>query len=169
MKKLVILFIAIAGFAVNSQAQVSATATASAFIVAPITIVNAGNMNFGNVAVGASAGTVILTPGGVRSATLGVTLPTVVPGTITAAHFTVGGTASYTYAITLPVGATTVTEGGGATMTVDTWTSFPTPSGVIGGAGSQTLDVGATLHVGANQPTGLYVSGTPFTVTVNYN
>jgi hypothetical protein len=53
-------------------------------------------------------------------------------------------------------------------MTVNTFTSTPTPTGTLTG-GTETLRVGATLNVGASQPAGTYVSGTPFTVTVNYN
>ena len=161
---LVILFF---GFTAGTFAQVSATATATATIVTPITIVNAGNMNFGNVAVGSSLGTVIMTPAGSRSATGGVTLP-VVTGTVSAATFTVSGQANYTYSITLPGSATTISSGGNS-MTVDTWTSNPTPTGTLSSGGTQSLTVGATLHVGASQAAGTYVSGTPFTVTVNYN
>ena len=53
-------------------------------------------------------------------------------------------------------------------MTVDTWTSTPTPTGTLTG-GSQTLNVGATLNVPASSPSGVYTSATPFNVTVNYN
>ncbi len=53
-------------------------------------------------------------------------------------------------------------------MTVDTWTSSPTPTGTLTG-GTETLTVGATLNVGASQAAGTYISGTPFDVTVNYN
>jgi hypothetical protein len=72
-----------------------------------------------------------------------------------------------TFGITLPAAATTITAV--TNMTVDTWTSTPTPTGTLPG-GTQTLTVGATLHVGASQAAGVYTSGaTPFTVTVNYN
>ncbi|HBC79095.1 MAG TPA: hypothetical protein DCZ51_10735, partial [Bacteroidales bacterium] len=70
--------------------------------------------------------------------------------------------------ITLPAAATTITSGAN-TMTVDTWTSSPSGTGTLSAGGSQALTVGATLNVGASQPAGTYVSGTPFTVTVNYN
>ncbi len=53
-------------------------------------------------------------------------------------------------------------------MTVDTFTSTPSGTGSLAG-GSQTLSVGATLHVAAAQAAGTYTSATPFTVTVNYN
>jgi len=170
MKKITILVSLVALFTIASltvNAQVSATATATGTIVTPIAIANSGNMNFGNVAVSGIAGTVILTPAGTRTKGGGVTLPAV-PGTVTAAHFAVTGTSNYTYSITLPLTATTVTSGSN-TMTVTAFTSTPTTTGTLSGTGTQTIDVGATLNVGANQAAGTYVSGTPFSVTVNYN
>jgi hypothetical protein len=165
--KLVLAVLALTAFSTSSFAQASATATATATIVTPISITEAVNMNFGNVAVQTgTGGTVVLTPAGVRTATGGVTLPAVT-GTVTAASFTVNGQGTYTYAITLPATATTLTNGAN-TMTSDTWTSTPSATGALT-AGTQNLNVGATLHVAAAQAAGLYVSGTPFTVTVNYN
>jgi hypothetical protein len=154
-------------FSSGAIAQATATATATATIVTPISITKTVDMNFGNVAVQTAAGgTVVLTPLGVRSVTGGVTLPAVF-GTVTAASFTVNGQGTYTYAITLPATATTLTSGAN-TMTADTWTSSPSATGALT-AGTQTLSVGATLNVAAAQAAGLYVSGTPFNVTVNYN
>lgn len=165
--KLFAIAIAVIGFTTTSIAQVTKTATATGTIVTPINLVNAGDINFGNVAVSATAGTVILAPAGTRTITGGVTLPGV-PGTVSAAKFDVSGTPAYTYAITLPSTATTVTSGGN-TMTVNAFTSSPSTTGVLDGAGKQTISVGATLNVGATQASGIYVSGTPFDVTVNYN
>ena len=123
-------------------------------------------MNFGNVAVNASTGTVILTPAGARSATGGVTFIPASPGTVTAASFTVTGLAGLTYSITIPT-TLTITDGTN-NMTVNNFTSSPTPTGTLTG-GSETLTVGATLQVGANQVAGVYTTTTPFDVTVNYN
>lgn len=155
-------------FSASSFAQVSASASATATIVSPIAISKTVDMNFGNVAVSAVAGTVILPPSGPRTTGGGVTLPATT-GTVTAASFTVTGTPAYTYAITLPAAATTISQGAN-TMTVDTWTSTPTVAagGLLTG-GTQTLLVGGTLHVAAGQASGTYVSGVNFTVTVNYN
>lgn len=165
--KLFAIAIVVLGFASNSFAQVTATATATGTIITPITIANTGNMNFGNVAVSATGGTVILAPAGTRTITGGVTLPAV-PGTVAAAHFLVTGTNNYTYSITLPVVATTVTSGAN-TMTVTAFTSNPGTTGTLSATGTQTIDVGATLNIAANQAAGTYVSGTPFPVIVNYN
>jgi hypothetical protein len=165
--KFLVSGIVMIAFSATTFAQVSATATATATIVSPIAIAKTVDMNFGNVAASAALGTVVLTPAGGRSATGGVTLPATA-GTVTAASFTVTGTPGYTYAITLPAAALTITSGG-PSMTVDTWTSSPTPTGTLV-AGTSTLTVGATLHVGANQASGVYgVPAETFTVTVNYN
>ncbi|UPK72684.1 DUF4402 domain-containing protein [Chitinophaga filiformis] len=159
---------ALACLATAAHAQETATATATATIVTPISITKDVDMNFGNVAVQSStAGTVVLTPAGTRSATGGVTLPSTA-GTVTAASFTVSGTSGYTYTITLPSTALTITSGSN-TMTVTNFTSDPSGANGTLTGGSEVLNVGATLNVSAAQPAGTYVSGTPFSVTVNYN
>ena len=170
MKNLFLIAIIVLGFTVNSFAQVKATATASATIIAPITLVKVNDMNFGNIAVDATlAGTVVLLPDGTRSATGGVTATAILGGTITAAVFTVGGEGSNTYAITIPKVAHTIKHATTTdVMVVNAFTSTPTTTGILT-AGTQTLQVGATLNVSANQKAGLYTSTTPFDVTVNYN
>jgi hypothetical protein len=167
MKKLLCVASALV-FSAGAFAQVNATADASATIIAPITITWVADMNFGNVAPSGVAGTVDLATDASRTATNCTVYGGAAAGTVTAAEFTVGGTAGMTYSITLPGAATTI-SGPGLDMTVDTWISNPTPTGTIGGGGTQTLLVGATLNVGASQTAGSYTSGTPFTVTVNYN
>ncbi len=151
-------------FAMHSFAQETATAT----IVTPISITKTVDMNFGNVAVqSTTGGTVVLAPDGTRTQTGGVILP-VTPGTVTAASFTVNGQGTYTYAITLPSTALNLSDGASHTMTVTAFTSTPSGTGALT-AGTQTLNVGGTLNVGAGQTAGVYVSATPFNVTVNYN
>jgi hypothetical protein len=173
LTKSLTLAIVMIAFSASTFAQVNATASAAATIIAPIAILKTVDMDFGNVAVSAALGTVVLTPAGGRSTTGGVTLPATA-GTVTAASFTVSGQAAFTYSITLPAGATTISDGAGSTMTVDTWTSTPTPTGALDGTGNQTLTVGATLNVAGSQTPGAYSSGAAggsgdFTVTVNYN
>lgn len=164
---ILILITLLVGFSITSYSQATATTTATATIVTPISITKTVDMNFGNVAVqAATGGTVILDPAGSRTSTGGVTLPATT-GTVSAASFTINGNSSYTYSITLPSSAVTLTNGA-ATMTATTFTSTPSATGTLT-AGTQTLTVGATLNVGAAQTAGVYVSGTPFNVTVNYN
>ena len=171
MNKLFLIPFVLIGFAVNSFAQSSADATATATVIQAIAITNVNDMNFGNVAVsGATAGTVVIDPqDGSRTSTGGVTLPAV-QGTVSAASFTVTGEGTSTYAITLPVGNYVITNPGLETMNVNTFTSFP--SVVDGGvltAGEQTLNVGSTLDISAGQAPGVYTNATGFEVTVNYN
>jgi len=160
--------VAVLGFASGASAQETATATATATIVTPISITKTVDMNFGNVAVqSTTGGTVVISTAGVRSATGGVTLPAT-GGTVSAASFTINGQGTYTYAITLPSSDVSLSDGASHTMTVNTFTSNPSGTGQLT-AGTQTLKVGATLNVAAAQAAGVYVSGTPFSVTVNYN
>ena len=162
----------ILGFSANSFGQqgVDATATSSGTIVSPIAISKTDDMNFGNVAVNANAGTVVLTPAGTRpTVTGGVSLPANT-GTVAAASFTVTGATGYTYAISLP--STHTVSFGANNMTVNAFSSTPTvAAGGVLTAGSETLLVGATLNVSGSQAAGTYTSAvlSPFTVTVNYN
>jgi protein-disulfide isomerase len=120
---------------------------------------------FGSFAPGVSSGTVTISPAGARSSGGGVFL--VSSGAGAAASYTVGGTSSATYAITLPSNGEVVLTSGPNSMAVNNFSSSPAGTGVIGGGGTQTLSVGATLTVGGNQATGSY-SGS-FNVTVEYN
>jgi hypothetical protein len=165
------LAIVMIAFSASSFAQVSASATAnaSATIVAPITLAHVSDLNFGNVVTSTAIGTVTLDPAGVRTAALGASILAAQPGTVSVATFTVGGNIGWTYAITLPASVLIDDAGAGVAMTVDTFTSTPSGTSTIPGAGTETLTVGATLHVGISQVAGLYTSATPFTVTVNYN
>ncbi len=150
-----------------SFAQATATASATANIITPITIALVTNMNFGNIAVSpTSGGTVVLAPASSRTSTGGVTLPATT-GTVAAASFTVSGASGYTYAITLPTTAT-LNDGSSHTMGMSAFTSSPSGTGVLTG-GTQTLNVGATLTVSAAQAPNSYTNSTAVPVTVNYN
>ncbi len=154
-----------------------ATAQAGATIITPIAITRVHHLQFGGVVASSTPGTVELaassaaarTPGG------GVTLPTGVAGSPTAASYTVTGESGATYTITIPLTAavTTVSDGASHTMDVDTWTNNFGATSTIGTGTLATLYVGATLHVGGSQAPGVYSSASsggtgPFSVTVNY-
>ena len=167
MKNLITLIAAVVLVAVaaTANAQVTGTATGSATIITPIAITKTVDMNFGNIAVGASLGTVVLATDNTRTKSGGVTLPAAA-GTVTAAQFTVTGLGTSTFSITLP---TTYSIASGAnTMNIDTFTSTPSGIGTLIG-GSLTIKVGATLDVAASQAAGSYTNGTGFPVVVNYN
>jgi len=131
--------------------------------ILPITLGKGTDLRFGELFVGGSPGTCVVSPLGVRSSTGGVGLG----GTYStgAATFTVGGDPLAAFSVTLP-GATTMTSGVDG-MTVNGFTSDPDGAGQLDAVGIQTLTIGATLNVGANQAPGDY-SGS-FSVTVSYN
>lgn len=132
---------------------------------AVISLMNTQALAFGGFVAG-SGGSVVVAPSGARSATGGVVLVASRAGA--AAQFSVSGDPNFTYAISLPVnGTVTLSDGAGHSMNVNNFTSSPSVTGQLSGAGTQQLSVGATLAVGSNQPTGAY-SGS-FVVSVNYN
>ncbi len=158
----------VAGLSASAQQTSTASSGVSATIITPISITKTQDMNFGNIAVSTSSGgTVVLAPAGTRTTTGGVTLPATT-GSPAAASFTVSGQDNYTYAITLPSSAVTIDDNASHTMDVTTFTSNPSTTGTLS-SGTQTLNVGATLTVGAAQAVGTYSADVPFDVTVNYN
>jgi hypothetical protein len=165
MKKIIAMSVILFAFAAGTFAQSNTTtASATAVIVSPITITRDADLSFGNIIADADGGTVTVDPAGTRTLT-GLTSPSIT-GTITAASFTVAGLTDATYSITLPASHTI--SFGGNDMTVDTFTSTPSGTGTLTG-GTETLNVGATLTVGSNQPAGTYTNAAGFDVTVNYN
>ncbi len=173
MKKMKKLFSAAVVCIVAStslNAQTSASATASATIVSPISIVKDVDMDFGNVSVSTLAGGIVTLDPSVSGTRTpngggGVSLPAVT-GTVSAAQFTVSGQANFTYDISLPVSATL--SNAGNNMVADNFTSS-VATGTLDGSGVETFYVGADLNVNAGQPAGVYTTGSPFFVIVNYN
>jgi hypothetical protein len=162
-------------FANNSfaQSEASTNGTATATIIAPISIAAKGaGLQFGNIAIHASnSGTVTVPLSGARTFTGGVTLPAST-GDVAPAEFEVTGDVSRTFIVTLPASATlTITGGGTATMTVDnfvcTYGSTLVTDSQLSSAGKATFFVGARLLVNGGQDQGEY-TGT-FPVIVDYN
>jgi len=156
-------------FAGNALAQSTSRASANATVVAPVTMTKNVDMNFGNAAVSASTGgMVILSPGSSRTTSGGgITLPATA-GSVSAAGFTVSGAPGYTYNISLP-GSALISGPGAATMTVTSFTSIPSATGTLNAGGTQALYVGATLYVSPAQAAGIYTNAAAVPVTVNYN
>ncbi|MFV8392079.1 DUF4402 domain-containing protein [Flavobacterium sp. LB2P6] len=169
-------------FSTSALAQQSASATTApttTTIVAPITISNTAALTFGSFATTSEVGTLKVATDGVRSKTGGVTLTSNNVGG-TAASFTVGGEAGYSYAISIPTSlsltTTTVATGTGTTASSQTMTVNSLLTSLADGArvglltgGTQSFTIGGTLNVNAYQSVGAYTSATGLTVTVNYN
>jgi hypothetical protein len=137
--------------------------------VDPTSLVLTGSINlaFGDIFSSDTAGSVVLTPAGGRTAFPGATLNT---GSSTwhPASVTFTGAANALYTITLPTSPITLTSTSSSTdtLTVGNFTSTPSGTGILT-SGSATVNVGATLNVAKSQPQGTY-NGT-FKVTVAYN
>ncbi|MBE6450402.1 MAG: DUF4402 domain-containing protein [Alphaproteobacteria bacterium] len=133
----------------------------------PITISNISNMSFGTVVSPTAAGTIVLAPDG------NVTLNNVTmlsKKDATAGQATVSGVAGRTIQASVsPESLEIKTSDNANSMTVDTFTFAPStvftlPAG--DGLSTQNIAVGATLHVGKDQPAGSYTGS--FTVNLIY-
>lgn len=129
------------------------------------TLSNTGALSFGSFTAGAG-GSITVTPAGARFKSGSVILVSQ-GGSASAAQFTISGTPSAAFAISLPAdGSVTLSDGGSGSMALNGFTSSPAASGVLSGGGTLQINVGATLTVGSLQAAGSY-SGA-FNVTVNY-
>jgi hypothetical protein len=123
-------------------------------------VTNNSGLGFGLIVASAGAGSVTVSPAGVRSAAGGVVLAN---GTgVSAAMFTAAGPSFGVYSVVLP--NSTTLSAGANNMAVDTFTSNPSGGGNLDGGGSATVRVGATLHVAAGQQTGAYSGTFPLTL-----
>jgi hypothetical protein len=148
-----------------SRSRAFLTATALLGVVAVSfsqSIQTNSDLTFGRIAAGSAPGTVTISPLGSRTSSGGVTLAS---SSFGAARFTVSGNPNLSFAILLP--ATQALTGGGEPLVVDTFQSFPSETGILDGSGNRILELGATIHIPANQARGTY-SGS-FEVTVTYN
>jgi Domain of unknown function (DUF4402) len=148
--------------------------TAEAVVIKKLGFVQVDDLEFGKLFAGTTAGTVVVSPSGVRTTTGGVT---VAGGLVQPATFV--GYGSFNQFVTISIDANTqimTRVGGTQTMQFDTFVIGSTPSAPITTAprtfriGSATgifrFPIGATLRVAANQVPGNYVGD--FRITLNY-
>lgn len=157
----------IAAYSNQAAAQATATSSADAVIATPITLTNTAGLNFGTILAGTAASTVQMTAAASPTRTVTGGDASLIASTISAATFTVDGNAGQTYAITLPAdGSVTITSGAN-TMSINGFTHSEGATPTLSGTPPDTIHVGATLSVGANQAAGTYTGS--FDVTVAYN
>jgi hypothetical protein len=131
---------------------------------AAVTFQNNAALAFGSLVAVPSVGTVTISSAGSRS------VNAVIP-------FGGGGFSPASFTVTIPAGdprfsivlpsSATLADGMGNTMAVDRFESTPASGKVDrSGTDSATISVGATLHVGGNQPPGSY-SGTFLVMVTN--
>lgn len=119
-------------------------------------------MNFGEVVISESHGTVILFPNGSRTAAGGASFPVQRTKIPTAATFIVIGEES-DYSIYMP--EEILLSDGTRSLKVDNFTHTGTGSLVNG---KETVNIGATLHINGWQVPGTYQSNNGMRVTVQY-
>jgi hypothetical protein len=162
--KIFAIALVILGFTVTSFAQNS---TASAKILAGLTVTKTTDLNFGTMTVPTTPATVTLTPAAVLSSTGTITLLAQAP-VAAVASYGVSGDLNANYAITLPANGVVTITSGVNTMAVDNFTSSKALNlSTLDGAGADSFTVGATLILGTNQPAGSYAGA--YNVTVAYN
>lgn len=159
----------VAAYSNQVQAQTTATSSADAVIATPISIINTAGLNFGTILANATlADTVTLTAAAAPTRTANSGNVTLLASTISAAAFTVNGTANQTFAITLPADPAGISISNGAqSMVVNGFAHSAGATPTLPAAPPMTLYVGATLNVGINQASGSYNGS--FDVTVAYN
>lgn len=159
------LALAVSGLVGGAASAYAATSsgTATAEIITAISIANNQDLAFGSIVPSSTGDTVAVATDG--TVTCGANVTCVDQSTKTAGAFTVSGEAGYSYAITLPSGDVQLSNGT-ETMTVNNFSSNPSGTGTLTG-GTDSINVGGTLNVSANQAQGSY-SGS-YDVTVEYN
>jgi Mat/Ecp fimbriae major subunit len=142
---------AIAAAALVSTGAQAATEIADARveIIAPVTLLQTAQLDFGIVAPGAGAGTVTMGTGsGTPTCSAGLTC---VGG---GSRGTFDLTAAAGYSVDITVDTSTSLSNGAQSMTL---TLAPGAATIIANGGTQTFYVGGSLAVGANQAAGTYV------------
>jgi hypothetical protein len=119
-------------------------------------------LTFGQIIAGWTAGTVTITPEGLRAVSGVVQAPAAGfgPSMFTV---TITGNGNPNYTITMPP-STTLNGPGGASMLVDSFQRTATAGKVDPRTREETLNVGATLHIKAGQTAGAYSGTYPITV-----
>jgi hypothetical protein len=154
---------------VNGYAA-SDTATATATVIAPITITKTFDLAFGKFAPGVG-GSVTVSNSGARTAT-GAIL-SAVGSTPTAAQFNVVGDALATYSIAIAPDATIVSGANSMALAVTSdltganVTTGNVTAGTLSALGAQTIFIGGSLTVNSAQVAGAYTGN--IVVTVEYN
>lgn len=149
-----------------AQFTANGSVNSSANVVRILSVSSTSDLSFGTFAAGSSAGTVVMSASGNRSATGGVTLVSSAGGSQGTVSLT--GTPNTSYSVTFPGSVTLTATSGTATMNLGTFTTTMTSNqGLLNSGGSGSFGIGGTLNVAANQPIAVYVGS--FTVTLSYN
>jgi hypothetical protein len=163
MNTSILLAVILIVFSANAAAQ-TASATIDVEIESrTLTLANTGGLNFGKIVPYGSGGAIYVNPiDGVPSANNAFISDAT---DIRVSTWVVSGIPGAPYAVTLPTSV--AISNGPNTMNVRTFGRSGQTLLFLDAAGNGSFNVGAALHVGANQAAGIY-TGT-FNVTVSYN
>lgn len=157
----------------------TASASATAEVITPITVAKNADLVFGNLVAG--NGNVTVSTDGTRTKT-GSTALVATGSSPTAAKFTVSGQGSQTFSISTSGTSTQLSTGGGTPSTMAFTLILDALSGLDAAAqdvtsgvdatgtlsnGKATIYAGGTVAVGASQAAGTYTGA--ISVTVDYN
>lgn len=148
--------VSLVGLAATGAQAATASANATATILAPVTVTKTADLLFGNIAATAAANVSISAAGVVNCGGL------VCNGTQNPAAFGVTGTTGQTVAVTIPVTTATLTSGVNTIALSALASSVPT----IVLDGTDAFTVGGTIAVANAQAAGVYTGS--FNVDVNY-
>lgn len=161
--QLVVAFTALGLTAPLLSSATMVAATVDAQITTNIAVSAATGMVFGDMTSGPLGGAVVMNTDGLRVATGSVELNS--SSVSSPATFTISGTPNSTYTVVLPT-SVTLSDGGANRMIVTNFRSNPDASGQLSSSGIQSVTIGGTLNIGANQGFGNY-SGS-MAVVINY-
>ncbi len=150
------------GKVLAAGASASDSVTTTAIIVAPLSISGTQDLHFGKIAQPAANGTATITPAGGNSGTVDWADTSLIRN----ASFDVNGEPNSTITVALP--NTYTITGAGDPMSVDNFTSDSGATLTLDASGEGTINVGATLSVGADQSAGTYTNSNGLEVTVSY-
>lgn len=149
-----------------AQFTANGSVNSSANVVRILSVASTSELSFGTFAAGSTAGTVVMSAAGNRSATGGVTLVSSAGGSQGTVSLT--GTPATSYSVSFPGSVTLTATTGNASMNLGSFTTTLTGGqGILNSGGSGSFGIGGTLSVSANQPIAVYVGS--FTVTLSYN
>lgn len=134
--------------------------------LATVTVTKTVDLAFGKFVPGGMAGSVTMSPAGVRSASGVILFTQGVGASGSRAEFTVSsGPVNTSCTIALPADGAVALAGDGRTMVLNSFTSLPSGSITLNSAGAGTIYVGGTLSVGGIQVAGPYAGNFSVVVT----
>ena len=175
MKKIIVMILAIIMFAnpTTIKAQTAKkTVTATANIVAAISLESDRGLNFGTMSAPTTDVDVTLSTAQIVTAS-DATKISLFPSSATTARYNVTGTKDYAYTITLPTDNSVSISNGTSSIKLTDFQALTLSSGsngtggTLNSSGQDSFVVGATLKVLTALPTGAY-SGS-YDVLVTYN